>query len=636
MFKSLKLYTGAQLDLGRFQEDLVSFGYQRQQACLEEGDFSRRGAIVDVFPFGFELPIRIELDLDKIAFIRSFNPADGSPLWAHRIAIILPFRKSHPAREATFSEEFPLDNFVDLNIGDMVVHNQHGIGRFLGIDKLKINDKLKDHLVIEYDRQEKLYVPVESLHLVQRYIAFQLRRPKLSRLGSKEWLRSKSRARKGVQKLAWELLSLEAMRKSIAGFKYAADNQWQKQFEAGFAFQETPDQVKTTQEVKEDMQAGRLMDRLLCGEVGYGKTEVAMRAAFKAIMDNRQVVYLVPTTILAEQHYQNFASRMQDFPINVQMLSRFKSAAQQKEIIGGMASGQVDLVIGTHRLLSDDVAFKDLGLVIIDEEQRFGVRAKEKLKALRLSCNVLTLTATPIPRTLYMSLMGAKELSVINTPPKNRLPIKSVVVEYDDDLIRQAIERELSRKGQVYFVHNRVEDIEKVKDRVAASLKPEVRIAVGHGQMPVGLLEAVMLDFLRGRIDVLVCTMIIESGIDIPNANTIIVNNAQQFGLADLHQLRGRVGRFERAAYGYFLIPRRESLDSEAAKRLEALEKYSYLGAGFHIAMQDLELRGAGNLLGHQQHGFIAAVGFDLYCRLLKEAIANFKEAGVYAKAQNN
>jgi transcription-repair coupling factor (superfamily II helicase) len=420
------------------------------------------------------------------------------------------------------------------------------------------------------------------------------------------------------------------MRLSVPGFTYSPDTDWQKQFESTFPYIETPGQIKATQEVKADMESPKPMDRLLCGDVGYGKTEVAMRASFKALMDNKQVAYLVPTTILAEQHYQNFSQRLRDFPINIQMLSRFKTKTQQKEIVGGIAEGSVDIVIGTHRLLSDDVKFKDLGLVIRDEEQRFGVKAKEKLKALRLTCDVLTLTATPIPRTLYMSLMAAKDLSVINTPPQNRLPIKTIVIEYDEDLIRQAILRELDRKGQVYFVHNRIQDIEKVKEKITKLLPPDIKIAVGHGQMPANVLEKVMLDFLKAQIDVLVCTMIIESGIDIPNVNTIIINNAHHFGLSDLHQLRGRVGRFDKPAYAYCMVPKKEMLDTDAKRRLQAIQEYSELGAGFKIAMEDLEIRGAGNLLGVEQHGFIASVGFDLYCRLLREAVGSLKKEGIF------
>ena len=635
MFKSLKLYTSGSVDLENMLTTLIDFGYKRQESVSEEGDFSRRGQILDIFPYTFELPVRIELDIDKVASIKTFNPSTGELLWEHQMAIILPIKKTRDFKTINFKEEFPIENFLDLKIGDYVVHTQHGIGRFLGLDKIKIGDKYKDHIVIEYDRQEKLYVPLESMHLVQKYIAFQIRRPKLYRLGTKEWQRTKERARKGIQKLAWELLSLEAMRLSVAGFVYSPDTDWQKQFEATFPYRETPDQIKTTAEVKADMELPKPMDRLICGDVGYGKTEVAMRAAFKATMDNKQVAFLVPTTILAEQHYQNFSERLRDFPINIKMLSRFKTEKEQKEIIEGIGKGTVDIVIGTHRLLSDDVQFKDLGLVIIDEEQRFGVRAKEKLKTLRLTTDVLTLTATPIPRTLYMSLMDAKDLSVINTPPENRLPIETVVVEYDEDLIRQVIIRELERKGQAYFIHNRIQDIEKLKEKIARILPSHIKLAIVHGQMPPKVLEKVMFDFLKAKIDILVCTMIIESGIDIPNVNTIMVNNAHTFGLSDLHQLRGRVGRFDRPAYAYFMIPKNEVLNTEAKKRLEAIQKYWHLGSGFKIAMEDLEIRGAGNLLGVQQHGFIAAIGFDLYCRLLREAISNFKKIMPNDKIQN-
>lgn len=630
MFKSLKLYIGKPVDLESMLSMLVDFGYKRQDSVSMEGDFSRRGGIIDIFPNLFELPVRIELDNELIASVKTFNPSTGEPLWEHKMVIVLPIKKIAHLKTSTFSEEIPLNNFVDLNIGDYVVHNDYGIGKFLGLQKIKIKDKYEDHLVIEYDRQEKLYVPTEQMNLVQKYIAFQIRKPKLYRLGSREWLRTKERARRGIQKMAWELLSLQAMRLSSQGFAFSKDMQWQKEFEETFPYEETPDQVKATSEVKQDMELPKPMDRLLCGDVGYGKTEVAMRAAFKAVMDNKQVAYLVPTTILAQQHFQNFSLRLKDFPINLQLLCRFKTEGEQKKIVQDIAKGTADIVIGTHRLLSDDVVFKDLGLVIIDEEQRFGVRHKEKLKKFRLNTDVLTLTATPIPRTLYMSLMGSKELSVINTPPQNRLPIKTIVVEYDEDLVRQAVLREVGRHGQVFFLHNRVEDIEKVRDKLFKILPSHLRLAVGHGQMHPKELEKVMYEFLRGNIDCLVCTMIIESGIDIPNVNTIIVDNAQDFGLADLHQLRGRVGRFDRPAYAYLMIPKNAVLETDARKRLNAIQEYSHLGAGFNISMEDLEIRGAGNLLGIQQHGFIAVVGFDLYCRLLKESIAVFKKTGVF------
>ena len=612
--------------------NLVDFGYKRQEKVLEEGDFASRGGIIDVFPFSFELPIRLELNSEKITSLKTFNPSSGEALWEHKIVIILPVNltptRKAGAKQGIFSEEFPLANFVDLKSGDYVVHNQYGIGRFLGMQKIKVQDKQKDHLVIEYDRQEKLFVPAESMHLVQKYIAFQIRKPKLYRLGSKEWENTKKKARQGIQKLAWDLLALQALRMGSQRPGYSKDTDWQGEFEGTFPFEETPDQIKAANEVKRDMEMGKPMDRLLCGDVGYGKTEVAMRAAFKAVMDNKQVAYLVPTTILAEQHYHNFGGRLKKFPVNIELLCRFKTDSEQKTIIRGLKEGSIDIVIGTHRLLSEDVSFKDLGLVIIDEEQRFGVKAKEKLKKLRLVTDVLTLTATPIPRTLYMSLMGAKDLSVINTPPQNRLPIKTIVVEYDEDLIRQAVMREINRGGQVFFLHNRIKDIEKVKQKLSRILPPGVRMEIGHGKMHPKLLEKVMFDFLEGKINCLISTMIIESGIDVPNANTIIIDNAKMFGLSDLHQLRGRVGRFDKPAYAYFMLPKKELLDSAARKRLNAIQEYAHLGAGFNIAMEDLEIRGAGNLLGVQQHGFIAAVGFDLYCRLLREAISGFKQAG--------
>ena len=637
LFRSLKLYLNQELNLEVFLAVLVDYGYSRQSQVSAEGDFSCRGAVIDIFPVSFELPVRIELDNEKVFSIKAFDPANGQGLWQHNIVIILPFKKYTNTRGPVFREEFPLNSFLDLHVGDFVVHSQHGIGRFQGIEKIKLAGSAKDHLVIEYDRNEKLYVPINAMHLVQKYIAFHTRKPKLYRLGNKEWLRIKERTRKGIQKLAWELLSLQAIRLASEGFKFSADTQWQMDFEKTFPYLETPDQIKATAEVKFDMQSFKPMDRLLCGDVGYGKTEVALRAAFKAVMDNKQVAYLVPTTILAEQHYKNFTARLKNFPINVEMLSRFKTKAQADEIIKALLQGNVDIVIGTHRLLSPDVRFKDLGLVIVDEEQRFGVKAKEQLKKLKNNIDFLVLTATPIPRTLYMSLMGAKDFSVINTPPQNRLPIKTVVVEYDADLVTQAIKRELARQGQVFFLHNRILDLEKIKEKITRNLPSGVRIAIAHGQMPAKLLEQIMSDFISGDIDILVSTMIIESGIDIPNANTIIVNNAQMFGLSDLHQLRGRVGRFNRAAYAYFMIPsnQRTVLENDAKKRLQAIQSNSDLGAGFNIAMEDLEIRGAGNLLGQEQHGFITAVGFDLYCRLLKEAIANFKKAGVFDETHN-
>ncbi len=640
MFRSIKLYIGGQVARDELLSRLAEFSYRRQENTSEEGDFSCRGNIIDIYPFTFEFPIRIELDVqDIIISVRTFHPLTGEILFPHTMTIILPVNHSFLRRGSSeslesfrtglFKEDVPLDNFVDLAQGDFIVHNQHGIGKFLGFEKIKVKDKLEPHLAIEYENKEKLYVPASQMNLVQKYISFKTRSPKLHKLGSKQWERTKLAVRKGIQKLAWDLLTLQAMRMSLSGFCYSPSNEMHRQFEENFPFEETPDQARACQEVSNDMEKGKLMDRLLCGDVGYGKTEVAMRAAFKAIIDNKQVAYLVPTTILAQQHYENFSGRFKDFAVNIEMLSRFRTPMEQKEIIRNLSEGRVDIIIGTHRLLSDDIKFKDLGLLIIDEEQRFGVKAKEKLKAFRLSTDVLTLTATPIPRTLYMSLMGAKDLSLINTPPQNRLPIKTVVIEYDDDIIREALDRELKRKGQVYFIHNRVKDIEKLKRKIALLSPKDARIEIAHGQMPAHELASVVTSFTRGDIDILVSTMIVESGIDIPNVNTIIINNAYSFGLSDLHQLRGRVGRFNRPAYAYLFIPRDKLLDNDAKRRLEAIAHFTQLGAGFHIAMEDLEIRGAGNLLGIEQHGFIVAVGFDLYCRLLRETIGTFKH---YAK----
>ena len=625
MFRSLKIYKDQTIDLDYLLRTLVEFGYHRQGRVQEEGDFKRQGGMVDIYPVTFDCPIRIEFYYNKIRSIDSYNILTGKIIWKHKMVIILPRIKAHPSRSSLLFEEAPLHNFIDLEKGDYVVHIKHGIGRYLGIEKVKIKDSEKDHLAIEYANNDRLYVPIDKAHLVQKYISFEGRSPKLYRLGSGEWERIKERTRKGLLKVALDLLEMQAKRQTLSGFRYSKDTDWQGEFEETFEFKETPDQIKATEGVKSDMESNRPMDRLLCGDVGYGKTEVAMRACFKAAMDNKQVAFLVPTTILAQQHYQNFLKRLKDFPINVSMLSRFKTRAEQRKIAEELKEGKIDIIIGTHRLLSDDIRFKNLGLIIIDEEQKFGVKAKEKLKKIRLLVDVLTLTATPIPRTLYMSLMGAKDISVINTPPQNRIPIETHVDMFSLDLIKDAVKREMSRRGQVYFIHNRVEDIEKIRDLVR-ELSPEgVSINFAHGQMPARLLEKIMFSFLNGDIDILVSTNIIESGIDVPNANTIFINNADNFGLSDLHQLRGRVGRFNRRAYAYFLIPKNKPINQDARKRLDAIEEYSELGSGFKIAMEDLEIRGAGNLLGIEQHGYIMAVGFDLYCRLIRQVIAQLK-----------
>ncbi len=628
-FESLKIYTGGDVNREKIINKLLKFNYRRFSEVNQEGDFSVRGGIIDIYPTTFENPVRIELSGDKIASIRSFDLISGEVISEHKVAIILPrrvvsilTRRKKPPLE--LSDEVPLSNFIDLEIGDYVVHINFGIGRYCGIEKLRSNGTQHSYAVIEYMGGDKLYVPLNNMHMIQRYIGFEGRPPKLYKLGTKLWARTKQRTKKDISSVARDLLRLQAARSTLKGFNFSPDTDWQKELERSFIYKETVDQERSTQEIKRDMESPRPMDRLICGDVGYGKTEVALRAAFKAIMDNKQVAMLVPTTILAEQHYCTFSSRLKDYPVNIEMLSRFKTPKEQQLILEALAEGRVDILIGTHRLLSSDVKFKELGLVIIDEEQRFGVKDKEKLKELRLLVDVLTLTATPIPRTLYMSLMGAKDISIVNTPPPERLPIETEVHPYDKELIRKAILKEKRREGQSFFVHNQVQTIQKVYERLLRLL-PEVCICIGHGQMKERDLERVMLKFIRNEVDVLLCTTIIESGIDIPNANTIIINRADRFGLAELYQLRGRVGRFNRRAYAYFLIPKDFPLTGESARRLKAIEKFCDLGSGFKIAFEDLQIRGAGNLLGTEQHGYITAVGFDLYCRLLREAIEELR-----------
>ena len=625
MFKALKLYTDQTIDIRAITARLLAFGYRRAKRVIQEGDFCRRGEVLDIFPAGFDSPIRIALDEDRIRSIASFNIKSSKVIWQHKITFILPVKKSAKHPVSPFTIDTPLNNFVDIHKGDYVVHNQYGIGKFIGISRLNFQQELRDHFVIEYQGGDKLYVPEHDMHLIQKYISFTKKPPRLFKLGSKQWQRIRRQIQKRLQRMAAEMLHLQAVRASLKGHAFGPDSDWQRSFEANFVYPETPDQEKSIREVKSDLESDHPMDRLLCGDVGFGKTEVALRASFKVVMDNKQVAVLVPTTILAEQHYYHFSKRLKDYPFQVAMLSRFRTKQQQDNIIRDLAQGKVDIVIGTHRLLSKDIRFKDLGLIIIDEEQRFGVTAKERLKHYKLLVDVLTMTATPIPRTLYMALSGAKDMSVLSTPPQNRIPIITQVVEFDEDLIQHAIRRERRRHGQVFFLHNRVEDIDTIS-RIIKRLIPEARLATAHGQMPARILEEIMLKFLEGEVDVLVCTTIIESGIDIPNANTLIVNRADRFGLAELHQLRGRVGRFSTQAYAYFVVPPKAVMAKVARQRLAALEKFSELGAGFQIAFEDLQIRGAGNLLGAEQSGYISSVGFDLYCRLLKQSIEHLKE----------
>lgn len=528
-------------------------------------------------------------------------------------------------------------DFSELEEGDYVVHLQHGIGRYCGLERMPDSRRPggeapqgPECLVIEYapsapdQSPPRLYVPVTEAHLVSKYVGAGKARPPLSTLGGTRWAKAKAQAEHAVRDLAGEMLQIQASRAAQAGHAYRGDTPWQREFESSFLYEETLGQRHAISETKRDMETPRPMDRLICGDVGFGKTEVALRAAFKAVMDGKQVAVLVPTTVLAQQHYNTFRERMADYPVRIELLSRFRSRREQKRVIQDLARGAVDIVVGTHRLVQDDITFKDLGLVVIDEEQRFGVLHKEKFKHLRHLVDVLTLSATPIPRTLYLALMGARDMSTIETPPQDRLPVETYVIPYDERVIRDAIQRELNRQGQVFFLHNRVSTISVVEQKLRA-LVPQARMVVGHGQMDSDELEEVMTTFINGQADVLLSTTIIESGLDIPNANTIIIDRADRFGLSDLYQLRGRVGRYKHQAYAYFLLPRHAGLLSDARKRLSAIKQYSSLGSGFRIAMRDLEIRGAGNLLGSEQSGHITAVGFELYCQLLKQSVSALK-----------
>ncbi|PFP16048.1 transcription-repair coupling factor [Bacillus sp. AFS073361] len=517
-----------------------------------------------------------------------------------------------------------IKSYSELKIGDLVVHVNHGIGKYLGIETLVINGIHKDYLHIRYQGTDKLYVPVEQIDLVMKYVGSEGKEPKIYKLGGTDWKKVKKKVQSSVQDIADDLIKLYAEREAAVGYAYSPDGDLQKDFETSFAYQETDDQLRSIHEIKKDMERPRPMDRLLCGDVGYGKTEVAIRAAFKAIADGKQVAFLVPTTILAQQHHETLRERFQDYPINIGLLNRFRSKKQQTETIKGLKAGTIDIVVGTHRLLSKDIVYRDLGLLIIDEEQRFGVTHKEKIKKLKTNVDVLTLTATPIPRTLHMSMLGVRDLSVIETPPENRFPVQTYVMEYNGALVREAIERELARDGQVYYLYNRVEDIERKAEEISM-LVPDARVVCAHGQMTENELETVMIGFLAGEYDVLVSTTIIETGVDIPNVNTLIVYDADRMGLSQLYQLRGRVGRSNRVAYAYFTYRKDKVLTEVAEKRLQAIKEFTELGSGFKIAMRDLSIRGAGNLLGAQQHGFIDSVGFDLYSQMLKEAIEERK-----------
>jgi transcription-repair coupling factor (superfamily II helicase) len=564
----------------------------------------------------------------------------GSHELFHREQTVVGDKPTGPAPRRKI-ESRAIDSFLELRDGDYVVHVIHGIAIYRGmrlLDRVKTSDAdvdpflepseanepkaapKEEHLLLEFRDQSYLYVPVSKIDLIQKYVGGSQVHPTLSKLGGTSWAKKKASVEEALQDMASEMIELQALRQSQVGHAFNVDSEWQKEFEAAFPYQETPDQLTAIAEIKGDLEGGRPMDRLLCGDVGYGKTEVAIRAAFKVIDNGRQVAILVPTTVLAEQHYRTFTDRFAAYPFTVGSLNRFRSAAETREIIKGVAEGSIDVVIGTHRLLSKDVKFKDLGLVIIDEEQRFGVSAKEKLKQLRSMVDVMTMTATPIPRTLHLSLLGIRDISNLETPPPERLPVETRIIRWDDKLIRHAIMRELTRDGQIYFVHNRVHDIQEVAVKLNR-IVPEARIVIGHGQMKEDELEKAMVKFIRREADILLATTIIESGVDIPNANTMFIDEAEIYGLADLHQLRGRVGRQKNRAYAYLLLNPTKQVAGEAALRLKAIEEFTELGSGFKIAMRDLEIRGAGNILGNEQSGHIASVGYEMYCQLLENAV---------------
>ena len=532
-------------------------------------------------------------------------------------------------------ESRAIDSFLDLQEDDLVVHLSHGIARFRGMHLLEKNGHTEEHLILEFAGGTLVYVPVSKIDLVQKYVGGSKADPELSKLGGTSWQKKKERAEAAVLDLASEMVELQALREAQPGTAFPPDTDWQREFEAAFPYEETPDQLTTLGEIKHDLQKSRPMDRLLCGDVGYGKTELALRAAFKAVDNGRQVAILVPTTVLAEQHFRTFSARLAEYPFTVDSISRFRSAGEQKKILKRLGEGKIDIIVGTHRIVSADVKFKDLGLVIIDEEQRFGVEHKEKLKQLRQMVDVLTMTATPIPRTLHLSLLGIRDISNLETPPMGRLPIETRIVRWDKALIRNAILRELNREGQIYFVHNRVYNIHEIAHEIN-EIVPEAKIVVGHGQMTPDELEQAMVAFVQKKADILVATTIIESGLDIPNANTIFINQADNYGLADLHQLRGRVGRYKHRAYAYMVLDRDKAMTPNAQRRLKAIEEFTELGAGFKIAMRDLEIRGAGNILGTQQSGHIAAVGYELYCQLLENAVRSMKNMPVKTHLEVN
>jgi len=611
-------------DMGRLGQVLAAGAARGDRTlilCDNQGQLERLQELLD------ELKVRAEVTLALGSVSGGFVLTDADPplrvLTDHEI-----FRRVRRIRRRRrFRGGAALESIAALKPGDYVVHMDHGVGQFRRMERVRVGEEEFETLVIEYAGGELLRVPVHRVDLIERWVSDNDEgpAPKVHRIGGKDWTRTKQKAKRAIEEMTAELLELYAAREAERGYAFAPDSRWQREMESAFLFEDTPDQRQATEDVKRDMESPRPMDRLICGDVGYGKTEVAIRAAFKAVQDGKQAAVLVPTTILAEQHLHTFSERLADFPVRIEALSRFRTAKEQSEVLGRLARGEVDVIVGTHRLLSPDVQFHDLGLIVVDEEQRFGVKHKERLKQLRRTVDVLTLTATPIPRTLHFSLLGLRDMTLIQTPPRDRQPIITHVLPWADAVLEDAVRRELDRGGQVFFVHNRIETIGVVAERVQR-LVPDARIGVAHGQMREKELEDVMARFLDRRLDVLVATAIIESGLDVPRANTLIVNRADHFGLSQLYQIRGRVGRSHHRAYCYLLVP--DDVSEDAEKRLRVLEHYTELGSGYRIALKDLELRGAGNILGSEQSGFVHAVGFDTYMRLLEETVRQMKGDG--------
>jgi transcription-repair coupling factor (superfamily II helicase) len=639
-FESVERFSG---DIGKVRDELakVSAGHEVFIVCETEAEVER---LTQLFGAHIADPSRVGAE-DQANGEASPSPRPGQdgratlhfvvghleagfrivPQQVVLVSAAELFQRQDLARTTRRRQARAIDSFLELREGDLVVHVAHGIGRYRGLRLLEQDDRAEEHLELEYHGGTKIYVPSAKIELVQKYVGGKGAKVTLAHIGGKSWVRQKEAAQRAVTDLAAEMIELQAARDARPGIAFPPDTEWQREFDNAFLYQETPDQLTAIDDIKRDMQATRPMDRLLCGDVGFGKTELAIRAAFKAIDAGYQVAVLVPTTVLAEQHRRTFAARMAEFPFEIAGLSRFCTPKEQRDILERTRTGQLDILIGTHRMASPDVEFQNLGLLIIDEEQRFGVEVKERLKSLRSTVDVLTMTATPIPRTLHMSLLGVRAISNLETPPADRLAVETRVTRFSDELVRHAIMRELNRGGQIYFVHNRINDIHALKMRLEA-IVPEAQIDIGHGQMAEGELEDVMLRFVRGEIDILLSTTIVESGLDIPNANTMFIDDADRYGLADLHQLRGRVGRYKHRAYCYLLVDEARHLSPEAARRLRAIEEFSQMGAGFALAMRDLELRGAGNILGTQQSGHIATVGYEMYCALLERAVRQLKK----------